>query len=171
MAYLADEIKVRCAEMQSRTVGQLTFVFRGDPSGDIRAQTDSNTAFKIMRANGVSALPCSTNDPELRRDALDRPLRRMLSGGKPGLLLSPKLRHLRKALAGGYHYARVKLLQDDSRYRDVPVKDMYSHIAEAAEYGLLDAGEHAVVNAHSQAIPARPPGPIRAQSNWNVFDV
>lgn len=165
---LANELKVRCAEMQAKCAGAITFVFRGDPSGDIRAQTDSDTAFRVLRAHGVPALPCTTNDPEIRRAALDRPLTRTVSG-KPGLLLSPKMRHLRKALAGGYHYARVKLLTDDSRYRNVPVKDMFSHVAEAAEYGLMDAGEHSIVNAG----PAERPAPQRAvmpRATWSPFD-
>lgn len=167
---LANELKVKCAEMQARCRGDITFVFRGDPSGDIRAQTDSDTAFKVLRANGVPALPASSNDPEIRRAALDRPLGRMLGEGKPGLLLSPTMKHLRKALAGGYHYARVKLLSDDSRYRDVPVKDMFSHVAEAAEYGLMDAGEHEIVNANTTAPITRPAGPIHQQRQWSPFD-
>lgn len=166
---LAHEIKVRVAEMRALCSGELVFVFRGDPSGDIRAQTDSNTAFSIMRANGVPALPCSTNDPEIRRAALDRPLTRVVNG-QPGLLLSPKMKHLRKALAGGFHYARIKLLNDDSRYRDAPVKDMYSHIAEAAEYGLMDAGEHEVVNPQHQERSGFPMRPVAVQQQWSPFD-
>lgn len=168
---LANEIKARCAAMQSRTNGGLTFVFRGDPSGDIRSQTNSETAFQVMRANGVSALPCTSNDPTIRRGALDRPLTRTVRG-QPGLLVSPKMRKLIRALSGGYHYARIKILTDDPTYRDVPVKDMNSHVAEAAEYGLMDAGEHEIVNANTVAPIVRPTGPIRPQGqNWSVFDV
>lgn len=165
---LADEIKVKCAELINRCPGGLTFVYRGDPSGDSRVQTDSNTPFQILRANGISAIPCSTNDAELRRGALDRPLTRLING-KPGLQLSPSMKNLRKALAGGYHYARVQIAGDE-RYRDVPVKDMHSHIAEAAEYGLLDAGEHGVVNTGMPARPA-PQGVIRPKATWSPFDV
>jgi hypothetical protein len=72
-------------------------------------------------------------------------------------------------LAGGYHYARVKLLTDDSRYRDVPVKDMFSHVAEAAEYGLMDAGEHSIVNAGPSERPA-PQRAVMPRASWSPFD-
>jgi len=47
---------------------------------------------------------------------------------------------LRKALAGGYHYRRVQV-SGDARYRDVPEKNDYSHVAEAMQYMMLGAGE------------------------------
>lgn len=165
---LADEIKVKCAEMRELAKGELTFAFKGDPGGDQRAQTDSSTAYQIMRANGVPAMPCLSNDPELRRGALTRPLTRLV-GGRPGLLLSPKMKRLRKALAGGFHYARVQIAGDE-RFRDVPVKDMHSHVAESAEYALLDAGEHGVVNPQGRQGPAFPQGPVAPRSNWTPFD-
>jgi hypothetical protein len=170
-ATLANEIKVRCADMSARTKGPLLFVYRGDPSGDFRAQTDSTTAFQIMRLNGVPALPCSTNDAELRRNAIDRTLTRLING-QPGLLLSPKMSRLRYALAGGYHYDRIKIAStsDDPRFRDVPVKDMHSHIAEAAEYALLDAGEHSIINSDSKVAKNFPSRPVLARSNWSPFD-
>lgn len=169
---LADEIKAKCATMRS-LYGELTFVFRGDPSGDIRSQADSNTAFSVLRANGVPALPASTNDPELRRAALDRPLTRMVNG-QPGILFSPNMKKLRKALAGGFHYERLKVLDEQSRFRDVPVKDMNSHIAEAAEYALMDAGEHGIINARTgtseSLVNQPPPRVVIPGRGWSPYD-
>lgn len=164
---LAIECKAREQEWNAR-VGQgarLTFVYRGDPSGDNRVQTDSDTAFKVMRANGVMAFPCSTNDPQLRRDALDRPLTRTVKG-LPGLQISPRCKMLRKGLAGAFCYRRVAIAGDE-RFRDVPDKNIFSHVCEAAEYALLDAGEHAVKDGGRNA-PA--PRPVRLQPAWSPFD-
>ena len=169
---LANEIKVRTAQMQATCSGPLTFVYRGDPSGDIRAQTDSTTAFQILRANGVPALPCSTNDAEMRRAALDRPLTRLVNG-QPGILLSPTMFKLRHSLAGGFHYSRIKIASDpdNPKFRDIPVKDMHSHVAESAEYALLDAGEHSVVNAENPLAKSFPKFPVRATREWSPFAV
>jgi hypothetical protein len=158
----ADALKAKTAQMKALTAG-LTFVFRGDPSGDQRVGTDEQTVFQALRANGISALPCSTNDPQLRRDALDRPLTRMVDG-KPGLLVSPSMIVFREGMAGGFCYKRV-LVAGSEKYRDVPDKNKYSHVVEAAEYALLDSGEHAIVNAaQAQHFPKNP---VAARGDWD----
>lgn len=180
---LADEIKRKVAEIKGeigvnkKDTESLRFVFRGDPAGDSGAQTDSDTVFKILRANGVPAIPASSNDPTLRRAALNRPLTRMVLGG-PGLLISPKCKMLRKGLAGGFQYKRVKV-SGDERYKDVPDKNIFSHVCEAAEYGLMDAGENAFVDAENTSVrmpkhPVHPHQGRRQQGSfggWNPFNV
>jgi len=163
---LAREIKALQPQLEARAGGKLTWVIRGDPGGDQRTQTDSNTAFKIMAQNGVAVMKCTSNDPELRRAALDRPLTRLVQG-KPGMLLSPKMKRLRKSLAGGFHYARIQVAGDE-RFRDVPVKDAHSHVCESAEYALMDAGEHQVVNAPGAA--RFPKQSVQMQRAWSPFD-
>lgn len=165
---IGEAIKVMCADMRRRVKGEIMFVFRGDPAGDFRAQTDSSTAFSILRTIGIHALPCSTNDVEMRRMALKRPLTRLVSG-QPGIIFSPKMKRLRRALAGGFQYARVALAGETDRFRDVPVKDEHSHVAESAEYALLDAGEHSVVNP-THAVVQRAAAPVPLAS-WNPFEV
>lgn len=142
----ADLLKVKVADLRQAAAGAaLDFVFRGDPSGDNRSQTDEKTVFQVLRANGIQAMPSSTNDTAARRAALERPLMRMVSGG-PGILFSPRCRMLREGLKGAFCYRRVRVAGAD-RYKDVPDKTAHSHIVEACEYALLDAGEHAVVNS------------------------
>lgn len=165
---LGESIKFMCSELRRRAGGDVTFVFRGDPSGDFRKDTDSSTPFSVLRTIGVQAVPCSTNDPELRRAALSRPLTRLV-GGKPGIIFSPKMKRLRKALAGGFQYARVALAGETDRFRDVPVKDEHSHVAESAEYALLDAGEHNVINPQGPLVTPR--GPVVMPSAWNPYDI
>jgi hypothetical protein len=111
----------------------------GDPAGDTRAQTDKGTPFQVLRAAGIQALPASTNDPTKRRETFAYFLNKMTEG-EPGMIIHPNCQKLRKALAGGYHYKRVRVAGAE-RYHDVPSKDMFSHVAEAAQYMLLGAGE------------------------------
>jgi hypothetical protein len=141
----AEAIKARCSEMQARCGGGLTFVFKGDPSGDDRRDTDEGTYFQVLLRNKVPATPCSTNDPQIRRDALDRPLQRMV-GGLPGMLVSPSMKTFRRGMAGAWCYKRIEV-PGEERFKDVPDKGPYSHVCESAEYALMDAGEHGIVNA------------------------
>lgn len=173
---LSAEHQKRASEAGMNEV--LPFYFRGDPSGDERSAGDANsTVFKVLAANGIVAQPASTNDPAMRREAVTRPLTRMVDGG-PGILIDPSCRVLNKALAGAFCYRRVKI-KGDERFTDKPDKNRFSHVAEALEYGLMDAGEHAVVNAGNRksrmptdgrAIVARMPG-YAPGATWSPFDV
>lgn len=160
---LADAIKTREAEMNARCPG-LTFIHRGDPAGNRGAETDERTVFQVLRANGVPALPASTNDPATRRDALDRPLTRMVNG-KPGLLVSPLMKKFRRGMAGGFCYKRVEVTGQE-RFRDVPDKNEFSHVVEAGEYALMDAGEHSVMNA---ATAKNFQKPIVVRNDWSPY--
>lgn len=113
--------------------------FWGDPSGDIRAQTDESTPFLILRAANLPAVPAPTNDPLLRCGAVDGALTRIIDG-EPGLVVHSDCKTLRKAWAGGYCYRRLAVAGE--RFADAPVKNMFSHVAEAAQYLLVGGGEH-----------------------------
>ncbi len=112
----------------------------GDPAGDIRAETDKQTPYDVLRAHYLEAHPCHTNDVIIRREAMSSQLTRLAMNGEPGFVVSPKCRMLRKGLSGAFKYRRMQITGEE-RYHDVPEKNIYSHICEAAEYGLLGAGE------------------------------
>lgn len=138
----------------------------GDPAGDDRAQTDENTPFKILKAAGIEAKKCFTNDPTIRRDAVAVPFGRLIDG-KPGLMISPKCKVTRKGLAGGYCYRRVQIAGDE-RYHDKPDKNRYSHPVEAGEYMMVGAGEGKALTASKikgPVVKARLPSPGRASRN------
>lgn len=139
---------------------------RGDPSGDNRSGTDERTVFQVMAANGIVVIAASTNDPMVRRGALERPLRRMING-KPGIRFSPRCRMLRKGLAGAFCYRRVRIAGFD-RFRDEPDKNEFSHCVEALEYLLMGGGEHAVINAANNK--NYPKHPVIPKKDWNPFD-
>jgi hypothetical protein len=118
------------------------FVFgsiTGDPAGDIRAQTDETTPFQILKAQGVPALPAATNDFIKRRESVAVPLSRLIDG-EPGLIIHPNCKMTRKGMAGGYNYKRLQVTGEE-RYRDVPDKNMYSHVCEAGQYLMVGGGE------------------------------
>ena len=120
----------------------------GDPAGDTRAETDERTPYDILSANGINASPAKTpgnpNDFILRREAVAHNLTRMTHMGRPRLIISPKAKNFRKAMAGRYCYRRLKV-SGDERYVDKPDKGPYSHIAEAGQYLMIGAGEDAAV--------------------------
>lgn len=131
--------EVVAAQVEERFPGYLIDDISGDPSGDIRAQTDEKTIFEILKANGLDARPAPSNDFILRREAVAKPLTRLIDG-KPGLIIDPRCRQLRKAMAGGYCYKRLAVAGAE-RYHDKPDKNALSHVAEALQYLLLGAGE------------------------------
>ena len=92
------------------------------------------------------------------------PLSRLVDG-EPGLSISPKCQTLPKAMGGGYAYKRVQV-SGDERFHDKPDMNQYSHVAEAAQYLMLGAGEgRAIVRHHT-------PGPqktIQSDQGWSVF--
>lgn len=172
---LCDALRGKVAEWQVKA-GQskdgqplLAFSFRGDPAGDSRAQSDSNTPFRVLRANGINAHPASSNDPVIRRAALDRVLTRTTKG-RPGLAVSPSCRTIRKGLAGGFHYQRVAVSGQEGKFRDVPNKNIFSHVCEALEYGLIDGGENAIINS-DPAVAPRLQQQITVKPRWNPLTV
>ena len=140
---------VRFAEMlmgvmSDRYAGYQFAKVTGDPAGDTRAQTDEVTPFQILRAKGVPANPAHTNDFNKRRESVAVACSRLIDG-EPGLIVHPQCQLLRKAMAGGYAYKRVQV-SGEEKFRDVPDKNHYSHVAESLQYLLLGGGEgHALV--------------------------
>jgi hypothetical protein len=112
----------------------------GDPAGEQRSQVDERTPFQILRAAGLPVRPAPSNDFTLRRESVAKGLSTLTMQAQPRLILSPKCKELRKALAGGYKYRRVQI-SGDEKYHDKPDKNRYSHVAEALQYLMIGAGE------------------------------
>ncbi|WP_367126129.1 phage terminase large subunit [Ralstonia sp. CP] len=131
----AEEVKRHIAQQYGQfKIGSIT----GDPAGNARG-ADERTVFDILRAGGLVAEPAKTNDPTLRIEAVRVPMTRMIDG-TAGMLIHPDCRVLRKGYAGGYNYRRVQL-GGDARFRDVPDKNMFSHVCDADQYLMIGAGE------------------------------
>jgi hypothetical protein len=161
---------IRFAEMVRRTLnerypGMVIAKITGDPAGDQRQGGDSEerTVFQLLAANGVKADPAPTNDFGKRREAVAFYLNKMIDG-EPGLLVHPQCRLLRKAMAGGYCYKRIQVTGME-RFRDVPDKTFYSHIAEAAQYLMMGAGEGQTIIRRQESGPR----PAVASLEYNYF--
>ena len=105
----------------------------GDPAGEQRSQVDERTPFFVLEAQGVFLRPGPTNDFTIRRESVAKLLTTLTLLGRPQLVISPKCRMLRKAMAGGYKYRRINVSGTD-KYAEKPDKNMYSHVAEALQY-------------------------------------
>lgn len=113
----------------------------GDPAGDAAGQATEDTPIRIISASGIPCRPTESNVAAVRRAAIDNPLTRLCLDGKPAYLINgPQCPHLRRALAGGYHYRQLQI-SGSERYSDTPDKNDDSHVAEAEEYRLQGAGE------------------------------
>lgn len=110
----------------------------GDPAGEQRAQTDEMTPFLILANQGINAWPTFTNDFAIRRDSVANLLTTLDFTGQPNLIISSGAPMLRKALGGGYKYKRIVVSNED-RFKDVPDKNQYSHVAESLQYLVLGA--------------------------------
>lgn len=137
----ADAIRYHIAQKyRGYKIGRIT----GDPSGDNRSPMDrqSRTTYQILSSLKIHAVPSpdKSNDIVRRVSAVQRTLTRLIKG-EPGFLIDPACTLLRKAMAGGYAYKRVKVVGDD-RYQDKPDKNRYSHPADACQYVILGGGEY-----------------------------
>ncbi len=105
----------------------------GDPAARGRSGLDKRTPFDvILKFGGFRCIPTHTNNFIPRKEAVDYFMNR-----REGFLLDPKLTHLRESLGGGYVYEEIK--GQRGRYKERPIKNEYSHIADALQYMCLHA--------------------------------
>lgn len=120
----------------------------GDPAGNMRAQTNEKTCMQELLELGLLCEPADTNEFIRRRESVAFFLQQ-LAGGEPGFLLDPSCKMLRKGFNGGYRYERLKT-SGPAKFKDRPVKDKFSHIHDALQYGCLQLrGNLNPVRAHS----------------------
>lgn len=125
----------------------------GDPAGSDATQVDDTTPFLALEEGGIIAYPADTgpkrNDFEVRREAVARPLTELVEG-EPALMISPTCKVLRKGMRGGYQYKRIQV-SGDARYKNVPDKSRESHVCEALQYLMCEAGEGALETPFANA--------------------
>ena len=125
--------------------------FWGDPRGGDGTQATEETAFDVFQAHGMRVLPATLdNNPELRRSTVEAVLAKRV-----GLKINPtRCPILKRGMAGGYHYAKIK--GRPGMYQPRPVKNGYSHVVEAMENGLLGGGEGYALVANKERERPRP---------------
>ena len=112
----------------------------GDPAGSQRAQSTEDTCMEILEEEGLPTEPASTQDPVKRREAVAQKLLQNDADGEPGFLLSPTCKYLRKGFNGAFMYERVQVVGEE-RYKDQPKKNIFSHVHEALQYGIMMTSE------------------------------
>lgn len=102
----------------------------GDPAGQQRAQTDERTCFQVLGAKGLMLEP-GLQTLALRLESLRKPLT-ILRAGRPGFLLNPRCKMLRKGFMGGYQFRRMNTVRE--KFTDKPDKNELSHVMDGLEY-------------------------------------
>lgn len=122
--------------VQTRLKPLLHTEFRGqpyslviDPAGRQRAQTDEKTAFDILKAENMHAVPARANDHTARIGAVESLLSRQ-TDGKAAVQIDPSCSMLIQALRSEYKFKDLR----NGGYAETPEKNQWSHVAEAFEY-------------------------------------
>lgn len=175
-----------CAAFMARTFGyDYRFEWNAiDPTAFNPHDTDEvHYAQVFEEKTGVQCIPARTNALTPRMDAVSSRLRRFLPTdtrsvpragrvgpqGRPAMLISPKMRVLRRGFNSGYMFERVKVANTE-RLRDVPAKTAESHPHDAWQYGMLEIdGEAAKLSRDErQNMAIDRGGPSR--HDFHVFD-
>lgn len=126
-----DRFSDQVLSHSSRFFPDTEFIDTGDPAGMQRAQTDERTCFEILHAKGIAIEP-GLQTPTIRWESVRRPLRTLVDGARPGFLIHPRCKVLRRALQGGYQLRRLQT--SGEKFSDKPDKNQYSHVADALCY-------------------------------------
>ena len=109
-----------------------------DPAGNQANQVDLMSPIEELRRLGIDTKPASTNEFEKRRESVISCLLRNVEGNQPALILDPSCSILREGFLGGYQFARIQISGPESRYRDVPEKNSFSHLQDCTQYECLE---------------------------------
>ena len=117
----------------------------GDPKGNDKVQSDERTAYDVYTSFGLNVTPAPVpgNNIKTRLDAVEYVLTTMRDG-MTRFLLSQNCVKLKMAMAGGYCFKK------NDTQKEEPVKNKYSHIADALQYLLLGAGEGSVMTGRAR---------------------
>ena len=88
----------------------------------------------LLQEKGYNAITASTNKFKDRLQACEKLLNRR---EKNSVLISPHLTLLTDALDGAYQYKRLRATGLEETFSTQPLKNKYSHWADAFQYGAL----------------------------------
>lgn len=128
-----------------------------DPSAAFGADKDDGEKDWITAVAAKSEIrirAAQTNAIGTRLEAVRVPLTRMIDGGVPGFVLSPRCKKLRKGFNSGYRYRRMKIAGGE-RYDDKPDKNDYSHPMDALQYIMLRGGEYQAARGRGKELDRR----------------
>jgi len=106
-----------------------------DPAATFRSQNDARCASEIIREAGLPFRTAKTNNALARREAVNYFLLR-----QGGMLLSPHCKTLRKGFVSDYQYEQIRSSMG-IKYRETPLKNIFSHVHDAIQYAALELQE------------------------------
>jgi hypothetical protein len=110
---------------------QAVIVF--DPAAaSATAASQFTNAQVVQAASGVEVQLAPSQDPLMRRGALDKTLKTMAGPKEPRILIDPACVNLIGGLVGGYHFERRGDVLSPK-----PKKNRFANVVEAAQYGIL----------------------------------
>ena len=144
----------------------LVGTFYGDPAGETRDEIFETASLDYLRtAHGWTTRAAPSQDPKLRVAAIGAPCERFIDG-KPGLMINrARCPMLRKGLSGAWHYKRVQVTGEE-RYMDKPSKNDVSHVCDGLSYGLLGAGEYAILGG--RGANRKRPATVIAETRFEI---
>ena len=110
----------------------------GEPSGNIRAQSDESTAMDEIRSQGIDIKAAPTNLFKPRRDAVAsfmlKHVNSMATGERSaeGFLVSPICETMLEGLRGEYKYSSV-VTQEGQRWKDTVEENGMDHIQDGLQ--------------------------------------
>ena len=145
-----------------------------DPAGVQRSQVnDADSCAEELARNGLPGKPARTNDFEPRRRAVINRLS-YLAGGQVGYIVDPSCETLLAGFNGGYQFELIQKLDSGGgkRYREMPAKNIFSHIHDANQYlCLLLQPENASAAEHEHQISEKQLQLNRSrQKSYSVLD-
>lgn len=84
------------------------------------------------------------------RDCLTKPI-----GAKPGLLVSPNCKFVRRGFNNGYVFSKFKSSSQKDQLKEVPDKGKFSHVHDALQYGILWVKKRGIASEEADADEAR----------------
>lgn len=130
--------KLRPALQEQRYLG-LPIAVVGDPSGRAKDSLYEVTSFDLLKSAGFHAFPAPTNDIDPRLRAVESWLLGSRGAGAAIVFDAERCPTLIRAMKMGYRYENMKAASSKDETKPKPLKNEYSHIADALQYAALAA--------------------------------
>jgi hypothetical protein len=111
----------------------------GDPAGVAKNSIFEITSFDMLKAAGFHAFPAPTNDIDPRLRAVEAWLLASRGAGPAIVFDAARCPTLVRAMKMGYRFENVKSATAKGETKPKPLKNEYSHIADALQYACLAA--------------------------------
>jgi hypothetical protein len=160
----------RLAQLLAERFRDLDVIAWADPAaqhGADRAAGEQSWIEIVADRAKVRVKPAPTNGLVARLEAVRATLLRLIDGHKPGLVLDPSCKALRKGFNSSYRYRRLHV-PGGEQYTEAPEKNEASHPHDALQYALLGGGEYAeLTGRRDRRMAAR--GERFARSDYDEF--